>query len=76
MIGQMTPQAGGEVLFGPIIIYSLMQGTLKLISDAIGSFDAAQIERVQQVASGKQKADIKGPDVFAFLKNAVLRKPA
>jgi hypothetical protein len=76
MIGQLTPKAGGEILYGPIIIYSLIHGTLKLIRDAIGSSDTAQIERVQQIASGNQKAEIEGPDVFTYLRNAVLHKPA
>jgi hypothetical protein len=71
MIGQLTPKAGGEVLYGPIIIYSLIHGNLRLISDPISSFDTAKIEQVQQVAAGKQKAAIEGPEVFEYLKNAV-----
>jgi len=71
IIGKLTPGAGGEVLYGPIIIYSLIHGTLSLISDPIGSFDTAKIELVQQIAAGKQKAAIEGPDVIDNLKNAV-----
>jgi hypothetical protein len=67
IIGELTPKAGGEVLYGPMIIYSLIHGTLKLIEEQISSFDKTKIELVQQVAAGKQKASIEGADVFQFL---------
>jgi hypothetical protein len=68
MIGDLTPKAGGEVLYGPIIIYSQIHGTLKLIDEPISSFDKTRIEIFQQVAEGKQKAAAEGPDVFEHLK--------
>jgi hypothetical protein len=74
IIGALTPKAGGEVLYGPMIIYSLIQGTLKHIEDRISSFDKTKIELIQQIAAGKQKAADEGPDVFDYLKNAVLKK--
>jgi len=74
IIGELTTASGGEVLFGPIIIYSLIHGTLKLIDERISNLDKSQIERFQQVAAGKQKAALEGPDVFAYLKDAVLKK--
>jgi hypothetical protein len=74
IFGALTPKDGGEVLYGPMIIYSLIHGTLKLIDDQISSFDKSKIEFVQQVAAGKQKAAIEGADVFEYLKNTVLQK--
>ena len=74
IIGALTSKAGGEVLYGPMIIYSLIQGTLKLIEDQISSFDKTKIELIQQITAGKQKAAAEGPDVFEYLKNAVLKK--
>ena len=74
IIGALTPKAGGEVLCGPMIIYSLIHGTLKLIEEQISSFDKSKMELLQQVAAGKQKAAVDGPDVFEYLKNAVLKK--
>ena len=74
IIGTLTPKAGGEILCGPMIIYSLIHGTLKLIEEQISSFDKSKIELLQQVAAGKQKAAAEGPDVFEYLKNAVLKK--
>ena len=33
--GALTAKAGGEVLYGPMILYSLIHGTLKLTDDQI-----------------------------------------
>lgn len=74
IIGELTPKAGGEVLYGPMIIYSLIHGTLKLIEDQISSFDKIKIELIQQVAVGKEKAVVEGPNVIEYLKNTVLKK--
>jgi hypothetical protein len=73
IIGALTSKTGGEVLYGPMAIYSLIHGTLKLIEEQISSFDKTKIALVQQVAAGKQKAAVEGPDVFAYLKNTVLK---
>ena len=74
IFGALTPKAGEEVMYGPMIIYSLIHGTLKLVKEQISSFDKTKIELIQQIAAGKQKAADEGPDVFEYLKNAVLKK--
>ena len=74
IFGHLTTKAGGEVSYGPMIIYSLIHGTLKLIDEQISSFDKTKIELIQQVTAGKQKAAAEGPAVFDYLKNAVLSK--
>ena len=76
IIGKLTAKAAGEVLYGPMIIYSLIHGTLKLIEDQISSFDKSKIELIQQVAAGKQKAAVEGSEVFNYLKDTVLKKNA
>jgi len=76
IIGELTPKAGGEVLYGPMIIYSQIHGNLKLIGEQISSFDKTKIELVQQVAAGKQKAAVEGTEVFEYLKNKVLKHKA
>ncbi len=76
IFGHLTTKAGGEVSYGPMIIYSLIHGTLKLIDEQISSFDKTKIELIQQVTAGKQKAAAEGPAVFDYLKNAVLSKIA
>ncbi len=73
IFGALTPKAGGEVLYGPMIIYNRVQGTLKFIDEQISSFDKTKLELVQQVASGKQKAAVEGADVFEHLKDLVLQ---
>jgi hypothetical protein len=74
IMGVLTPKAGGEVLYGPIVIYSLIHGTLKLIEEPTSNFDKAKMELVQQIAAGRQKAALEGPEVFEYLKNSVLFK--
>ena len=74
IIGALTPKAGDEVLYGPMVIYSLIHGTLKLIESRISSFDKPKIELVQEIAAGNQKATQEGPQVFEHLKQLVLEK--
>ncbi len=76
ILGALTPKAGDEVLYGPMVIYSQIHGTLKLIDEQISSFDKPKIELIQQIATGKQKAAVEGPDVFESLKKAVLKNKA
>ncbi len=73
IFGALSSKAGGEVLYGPMVMYSLIHGTLKLIDEQVSSFDKGKIEFVQQVATGKQKAAAEGADVFDYLKNCVLK---
>jgi hypothetical protein len=74
IIGQLSPQTGGEVLYGPLVIYSLIHGSLKLIEEQISSLDKPKIELVQQVAAGQLKAAVEGSAVFQYLKNTVLKR--
>ena len=76
IFGALTPKAGEELLYGPMVIYSLIHGTLKVIEEQISSFDKTKIELIQKVAAGKQKTAVEGPEVFEYLKNTVLQKKA
>jgi len=60
-------------MFGPMVLYSLIHNTLKLIDYQIGSFDREKIEFVQRVAAGKEKASAESSDVFQYLKTAALK---
>jgi len=73
IIGELTPKAGGEVLYGPIIIYSQIHGTLKLIDEQISSFDKTKTALVQQVADNQKKPNFEGAEVLTYLKNKVLK---
>ena len=74
LFGALNTKAGGEVVYGPMVIYSQIHGTLKLIDEQISSFDKPKIELIQQVATDKQKAAAEGPEVFEHLKNLVLNR--
>jgi hypothetical protein len=71
--GALVKKESGEKIFGPMILYSMIHNTLKLIDQQIGSFDKERIEFVQHVAAGKQKASAEDTDVFQYLKEAALK---
>lgn len=74
IFGTLNEKSAGELVYGPIIIFSLIDNTLKLLDDQISSFDKSQIEFFQQVAHGKEKASVEGAEVFRYLKDAVLKQ--
>jgi len=73
IVGALTQKESGEDLFGPMVLYSMIHNTVKLVDKQIGSFDTGKIEFFQEVAAGKQKAAAEGPDVFQYLKAAALK---
>ncbi len=73
IIGALSKNESGEVMFGPIVIYSIIHNLLKLIDEKIGSFDKEKIEYLHQVAGGKKEASKEGPYVFQYLKEAVVK---
>jgi hypothetical protein len=76
IVGTLTYRESGEVIFGPMVIYSIIHNSLKLIDQQIGSFNKGKIELIHRVAAGKEKATTEGPDVFQYLKHmAVILKP-
>ncbi|MBW1694234.1 MAG: hypothetical protein JRJ41_08755 [Deltaproteobacteria bacterium] len=76
IVGTLTHRESGEVIFGPMVIYSIIHNSLKLIDHQIGSFNKGKIELIHRVAAGKEKATTEGPDVFQYLKHmAVILKP-
>jgi len=72
--GTLTSKKAGEMLFGPTVIYSLIDNSLKLIEEPISSFDKPKLEFFQQVAAGKQKASVEGAETFEYLKKVVVNK--
>ena len=71
--GALVKKENGEEMFGPMVLYSMIHNTIKLINQQIGSFDRERIEFVQNVAAGKEKASAEGSDVFQYLKTATLK---
>jgi len=71
--GTLVKKENGEEMFGPMVLFSMMHNTLKLIDQQIGSFDRERIKLVQNVAAGKEKASAEGSDVFQYLKTTALK---
>ncbi|UCD31965.1 MAG: hypothetical protein JSV38_14560 [Desulfobacterales bacterium] len=73
IVGALAYRESGEVVLGPIIIYSIIHNLLSLIDQQIGSFDKGKIELMHQVAAGKEKATAEGAEVFQHLKQTALK---
>jgi hypothetical protein len=68
IVGALTQKQSGEVFFGPMVLYSIIHNSLKLIESQTGSFDREKIEIIQKVAAGKEQASAEGSSVFQYLK--------
>ena len=73
IIGKRVQKETGEDFFGPMVLYSMIHNTLKLLDIEIDSHDREKIEFVQNVANGKERASAEGSDVFQYLKSAALK---
>ena len=73
IFGAVADGKAGEIQYGPMVVYRQVDNSLKLIEARIGSFDKAKLDYVRQVAAGNEEADIEGPDVFRYLKDAVMK---
>ena len=71
IIGHLSRKDSGEILFGPMVIYSLIHNTIKLIDKKVGGFDKGEIEWIQKVAMDQEKASMEGAEVFGYLKSEV-----
>jgi hypothetical protein len=74
VIGSLTKKESGEVMFGPVVIYSTTNNYLKLIDEQIGSLDKANIELMHHIAVGKEDAPFEGPLVLQYLKEEVFKR--
>jgi hypothetical protein len=70
--GALTEAPAGEIVYGPAVILSLIDNSLRMIEEPVSSLDKAKMEFFHQAAQGKEKPDIEGADVFDYLKDAVL----
>ena len=73
VIGSLTKNESGELMFGPVVIYNTTNNYLKLIDEQIGSFDKEKIELMHHIAVGKEAAPFEGPLVFQYLKEEVFK---
>jgi hypothetical protein len=73
IVGKIAKADNGEVRFGPMVLYSPLQNTLKYIDYPIGSFDKAKVENLNRIAKGEEEAPEEGQGVFQVLKATVLK---
>lgn len=74
IVGASDTGKRGETLFGPVVIYSIIHNSLKLIDAQLNSSIKEKAEFLHQVAVGKEKASKEGPDVFEYLKEAIVKR--
>jgi hypothetical protein len=74
IIGALTEKAGGDIRFGPAVIYSMAHNEIKVIDRQLSSLNKDDIDYFQGVVKGAAQAAAEGSDVFEFLKQSVLKK--
>jgi hypothetical protein len=72
IFGALAEKPAGELIYGPIVVFSLVDNSLRLISDPISSLDKSKIEYFQQIVQGNEKAPVEGSEVFRYLEKEVL----
>ena len=74
IIGAVTEKEGDEILFGPAVILSRIDNSLRMLEEEISSFDKGRIAFFQKIAQGEEKSSVEGVDVFRYLKETVLKQ--
>jgi len=64
----------GEVVCGPIVLYSEAHNSLKLIEKTFGSRDKAALESMRLVARGLEEASAEGVAVIGFMEKLAVEK--
>jgi hypothetical protein len=73
IMGALNEKETGEIGFGPLWIFSLIDNQVKLIEEPIHSLDEKKMNSFQQVVKGHEKPTVEGTAVFHYLKKAVLK---
>ena len=74
MMGKVSKTATGELSVGPIVLYSRVHHSLKLVEAPIRRSEKDHIEGLQRIADGREDAAVEGAVVFEYLKKAVIRQ--
>lgn len=75
IMGAVTEKTAGEKLYGPIVALSRADNSLRMLDTPISSMDSEKMAFFQRFVQGDEKASQEGPEVFEYLKNAVLNQP-
>jgi len=70
--GRVAEKPGGEVTFGPLVIYSRVHDSLTCLEGPVSSRDKDRFDRLQAVAAGEAEAAASGAAVFDLMKAKVL----
>ena len=72
IFGALSEQGAGKIVFGPLVLYSRIDNTLKLIEQQITNFDQEKMDYFEQFISGDADPSLSGAEIFEHLKKAVL----
>jgi hypothetical protein len=73
--GVIVKAEGIEIRMNPIIMFSLMHLTLKMmLKQPISTLDKSALARLQQIGKDEIKADVEGPEVWTELKKLVMNE--
>jgi hypothetical protein len=72
LYGRVTRATSGNIRFGPVVIYSLMQNALKLSDETVTGVSNQAVEHFQRIVDGAAAAAFEGPDVMYELKRRAL----
>lgn len=71
-VGEVSRKPGGEVRFGPAVVFDEARNRLIFVEAPVSSRDADDMKRFAERVSGGGKGDIEGPAVFEELGRRVL----
>ncbi|MCP4746779.1 MAG: hypothetical protein GY874_11660 [Desulfobacteraceae bacterium] len=71
--GVVDKHQTGAIVFGPVVLYNLMNNQLKGIQKTLNSLDKNAVRHYKQAAIGQISADLEGEKVFQALQKAVLK---
>ena len=74
IVGALARKESGEILYGPVALYSLAGNELMLIDEPIGSYDKEYMATYKKIVSGEEPAPFTGEEAFYFLKDTVLKE--
>lgn len=73
--GKLDHKETGETVVGPMVIYNLMNNTLKLWDERAGANDKEKHTLFKQILEGGGAPTIEGSEVFARLTESVMKQP-
>lgn len=71
LYGQVTEKSGGEVTFGPLVMFSRTYHTLSGLEQVFSTRDKNRLDALKAVAAGKIQAAVSGTAVFEQMKAKV-----